>query len=297
MINPERGFVSSANQFPADPSVYPYYLGGYFPMYRGLTINRRLSAMNNITTDSMEMLQTNNYNSFAAMAVPLLLKNISRDSLDNNEKDYFDTLKKWNYYNDVNESGATVFVLTWDNFEHIVWDDELSKCKEPTTQPESESLLESILKDSAYKFLDDINTPQKETLQDDILAAFRKTTLTLKNLEVAKKLSWEMYKDTRINHLAKLAPFSKLHLNIGGGSNCINAANSDHGPSWRMIVELTDTTNAYGIYPGGQSGNPGSRYYDNFVDDWAAGKYFKLWVMNKNDINDFRVKYKITFGK
>ncbi|HEY4876121.1 MAG TPA: penicillin acylase family protein, partial [Puia sp.] len=297
MMNPERGFVSSANQFPADPSVYPYYLGGYFPMYRGLTINRRLAAMNNITTDSMEMLQTNNYNSFAAMAVPLLLKNISRDSLDNNEKDYYDTLKKWNFNNDVNESGATVFVLTWGNFEHIVWDDELSKCKEPTTPPESESLLESILKDSAYKFLDDINTPQKETLQDDILAAFRKTTLTLKNLEVAKKLSWEMYKDTRINHLAKLAPFSKLHLNIGGGTNCINAANSDHGPSWRMIVELTDTTNAYGIYPGGQSGNPGSRYYDNFVDDWAAGKYFKLWVMNKNDINDFRIKYKITFGK
>ncbi|HSZ86747.1 MAG TPA: penicillin acylase family protein [Puia sp.] len=297
MINPEREFVSSANQFPVDPSVYPYYLGGYFPMYRGLTINRRLAAMNNITTDSMEILQTNNYNSFAAMAVPLLLKNISRDSLDYNEKDYYDTLKKWNYTNDVNESGATVFVLTWNNFEDIVWNDELSKCKEPTTKPESESLLESILKDSAYKFLDDINTPQKETLRDDILAAFRKTTLTLKNLEVAKKLSWEMYKDTRINHLAKLAPFSKLHLNIGGGSNCINAANSDHGPSWRMIVELTDTTNAYGIYPGGQSGNPGSRYYDNFVDDWAAGKYFKLWVMNKNDINDFRVKYKITFGK
>jgi penicillin amidase len=266
-------------------------------MFRGLTINRRLSAMNNITTDSMQLLQTNNYNSFAAMAVPLLLRNIARDSLDDTEKDYYDTLKKWNYSNDANESGATVFVLTWENFEAVVWDDDLAKCNDPITRPNSESLLESVLKDSSYKFLDNVNTPQKETLRDDALSAFRKTTLTLKNLDLERKLSWEKYKDTRINHLAKLAPLSRLHLNIGGGENCINAANSDHGPSWRMIVELTDTTNAYGIYPGGQSGNPGSRYYDDFIDNWAAGKYYKLWVMTKNDINDFRVKYKITFGK
>ncbi|MBK7739867.1 MAG: penicillin acylase family protein [Saprospiraceae bacterium] len=28
MKNPERGFVSSANQLPADPKEYPYFLGG-----------------------------------------------------------------------------------------------------------------------------------------------------------------------------------------------------------------------------------------------------------------------------
>ncbi|MDE3211774.1 MAG: penicillin acylase family protein, partial [Bacteroidota bacterium] len=37
MINPERGFVSSANQLPAD-TAYPYYLGGHFPPYRGMEI-------------------------------------------------------------------------------------------------------------------------------------------------------------------------------------------------------------------------------------------------------------------
>ncbi len=44
IVNPERGFVSSANQLPAD-SAYPYYLGGSFPVYRGWEINKRLSAM------------------------------------------------------------------------------------------------------------------------------------------------------------------------------------------------------------------------------------------------------------
>jgi hypothetical protein len=29
----------------------------------------------------------------------------------------------------------------------------------------------------------------------------------------------------------------------------------------------------------------------------VAGKYYKLWVMNKNEVNDFRVKFKMTFSK
>ena len=57
-----------------------------------------------------------------------------------------------------------------------------------------------------------------------------------------------------------------------------------------MIVQLTKKTEAYGIYPGGQSGNPGSLYYDNFIDNWANGKYYPLWMMAKNEETDKRVK-------
>jgi penicillin amidase len=48
-----------------------------------------------------------------------------------------------------------------------------------------------------------------------------------------------------------------------------------------MIVELGPETKAYGIYPGGQSGNPGSAFYDNMVDDWVAGKYYSLHIYDK----------------
>jgi penicillin amidase len=43
-----------------------------------------------------------------------------------------------------------------------------------------------------------------------------------------------------------------------------------------MVIELGDEINAWGIYAGGQSGNPGSPAYNTFVDDWAAGNYFKI---------------------
>ena len=58
-----------------------------------------------------------------------------------------------------------------------------------------------------------------------------------------------------------------------------------------MIVHLTNKTEAYGVYPGGQSGNPGSPFYDNFVDSWAAGKYYPLWVMDMAEIRDKRIKW------
>ena len=50
-----------------------------------------------------------------------------------------------------------------------------------------------------------------------------------------------------------------------------------------MIVEMSTPPKALGIYPGGQSGNPGSKYYDNFIEDWAAGNYHSLnFLQNKN---------------
>jgi penicillin G amidase len=51
------------------------------------------------------------------------------------------------------------------------------------------------------------------------------------------------------------------------------------------------------VYPGGQSGNPGSKYYDSFVDNWAMGKYYRLWVMKLGDQNDKRVIAKLSFSK
>jgi penicillin amidase len=62
-----------------------------------------------------------------------------------------------------------------------------------------------------------------------------------------------------------------------------------------MVVSLTTKTEAYGVYPGGQSGNPGSKFYDNFVNDWAAGKYYSLWMMTKKEAGDKRVMGRMWF--
>ena len=293
--NPERGFVSSANQRPVD-TTYPYYLGREYPVARGLLINKRLAAMQQITPQDMMKLQTDNYNIYAAEMAPVFLREVNPQSLNADGKRYYELLRSWDYVNDAHSKAATVYERLYHSFKSAVYDDEFAKAPKPIQVPFESTLIEATLRDTAYKFFDDINTTQKESLSDIATRAFMAATVSLVKTEKAGDLEWYKFKDTHVSHLLKLEPFSSLHLPIGGGDNEINAARSDHGPSWRMIVSLTAKTEAYGVYPGGQSGNPGSRFYNNFIDSWVEGKYYSLWMMTKEESKDSKVKWTMNFS-
>lgn len=293
---PERGFVSSANQMPAD-STYPYFVEGTHINYRGWIINRNLRVMNNITTGDMKELQTNNYDAFAEMMLPVLLKHVNIYLLDDSAKKYLEVIRNWNFVSDVSAKSPTIFKLWMDSLQVEIWGDELGKSAGPTVFPKTSTLLEGLLKDSAFKFADNINTPVVETVTDAVTAAFKKIIPVLEKAEEEGRIGWSKFKDAGIQHLLRQEALSRYHLTTAGGADIINAITKFHGPSWRMVVQLTDKTEAYGIYPGGQSGNPGSKYYDNFVNDWAVGKYNILWVMTNADMGSKDVKYKMSFSK
>ncbi|MBC7947300.1 MAG: penicillin acylase family protein [Chitinophagaceae bacterium] len=293
MKNPARGYVSSANQLSVD-STYPYYTGNSFPVYRGLIINRRLDEMNSVSPDDMKALQTDNYNIKAEMGKNILLR-LDESRLSADAKKYLSIFKSWNLRNDPTEKGATVFHLWWSELEKEVWSDEINRSGIPMPWPNETTLIESVTRDSAYRFADNISTPTKETIEDLLVTALEKATVQIKQAETDGKLDWAKYKDTKVQHLLKIPALSRLHLPIGGGSGIINATKADHGPSWRMVVHLSANTEAYGVYPGGQSGNPGSPFYDNFVNTWATGGYYTLWVMKKGEESDARIKGVLRF--
>ena len=62
----------------------------------------------------------------------------------------------------------------------------------------------------------------------------------------------------------------------------VNAADgglvSHQGPSWRMIVGWTGHGSATGegVYPGGQSENPASGWYEDQMADWWNGQYLAM---------------------
>ena len=49
-------------------------------------------------------------------------------------------------------------------------------------------------------------------------------------------------------------------------------------PSWRQIVDLSAIDRAVSIYPGGQSGHPGSRHYLDYFSRWYEGQYHPQWM-------------------
>ena len=298
--NPERGFVSSANQKSTDAS-YPYYLGAAsaFPLYRGISVNMHLNNMFQITAEDMQKLQTDNYNVFAATARPALMKYIQLDNLSSDAKRMVTEMTNWDLYNNVNAKGITCFKIIWDSVEQAVWGDELSGSTIPLLKPDAYVLLDQMLKDTNWSIADDIRTKDKvEDLKTQVTLGVEKATEKLLALEKENKLEWALFKATRVLHLTKTPALSRMDLPIGGGVNIINATTENHGPSWRMVVHLTDEIEAYGLYPGGQSGNPGSPYYDTFVNYWAEGKYYRLLFLSKEKLKQSeRTKWHIQFQK
>lgn len=300
--NPERGFLESANQRPAD-STYPYFIPGSYITPRSIAIEHFLSGMNAITIDDMKKLQYNYFNTLAEDALPVLLKYINENELSPDARRFLEIVKAWNLEADPASKGQTVYQCWWDSLEVAIWKDDISQTKPASPMPEDQTSVELLIKDtSSLKFADNSNTPQVETLSDDITSALNKAAVYLSAKEKEGKLEWAKFKEPGIYHLTDksksvLLPFARTKLNVGGTGNVINAVTQSHGPSWRMIVQLSSTTEAYGVYPAGQSGNPGSKYYDNFVDTWVKGEYYKLWMMNKSEAGDKRVKWVMKFGK
>ncbi len=297
VMNPPSGYIQSANQRPVD-ATYPYYIPGNYITSRGIAIARKLDSMQGIVPEDMMQLQLDVHSVFAQAATGLLLKNIDENRISGEAGTFLDILKNWNFRSTADAMAPTIFQTWWDSLEMEIWKDEISRVSHNYTYPDDQTLYELLVKDSAMKYIDDINTAEVETIQDVVTSAFDKAAKELKKAENAGRLEWWKHKNPSINHLLRTAflPFGRQGLALGGWNNTINAITTSHGPSWRMIVHMTDPVEAYGIYPGGQSGNPGSRFYENFIDDWAAGKYYKIWFMQADETSDKRIISKISFS-
>ena len=109
------------------------------------------------------------------------------------------------------------------------------------------------------------------------LASFRETISALsKQHGDMENWQWAKVRKAHVPHLADIPGFGSATFQVGGVGHAINAMGESNGPSWRMVVQLGEKPEAYGIIPGGQSGNPGSKYYDNQLKTWQAGKLNEL---------------------
>ncbi|MGA9650156.1 penicillin acylase family protein [Pedobacter sp.] len=283
--NPPRGFVSSANQSSTDKT-YPYYINWEFAPYeRGKRINDRLAAMNKATADSIRLMQTDNYSILAQNLIPALVPLLNTEQLNATQKEALAYVSKWNKRYDANEIAASVFEIWTKRLSFDIWNDEFEVKGIPMRYPSRDRTVEMILKEPNAKWYDNIKTEKKETLSDLVNEAFKYSCDSLERRfgPINKDWNWANVKQTNVPHLAKIPGFGSKVLQIGGAKSTINAISESNGPSWRMVIELGKTPKGHGVYPGGQSGNPGSKFYDNMVDTWANGKLYDLFYMQTPD--------------
>jgi len=95
--------------------------------------------------------------------------------------------------------------------------------------------------------------------------------------------NWGDYKHANIPHLARFPHFGADFISVSGGKHIINAMSKTHGPSWRMIVELSTPPKAWVNYPGGQSGDPASPHFHDMLDTFFDGHYYEVNLQNDPD--------------
>lgn len=277
-LNPERGFVSSANQHPTD-STYPYYVfDNSYEHYRNRRINQELSRMTGITVEDMKTLQFDDYYLLASEALPVLISLLDESAItDPKAKEYLQELKTWDYFADPNKKGPTLFFVWWGEAYQNIWK-SWKEFGAPVVTPNNYRTVELLTSEPEGAVFDLKSTANIETARDHVKIGFDKMLEKMNTwAEKEGDYTWANYKRTTIQHLVpQFGSFSVKNVYTGGGSGIVNATSGRNGASWRMVVELGDEISAFGIYPGGQSGNPGSKFYDNFIPVWANGEYLNF---------------------
>lgn len=280
--NPERGFISSANQHPVSPD-YPYYLGRFFGGYeRGARINEVLDDAREVDEVFMAGLQLDNRSLRAQEALPEMLRVMASQqesgSAEIRRAGLLEAMAEWEYdmLGDLWE--PALFTEWWrqlrETFIVRVYGEESGHYRHP-----EHSIIVRLLEDEAaftelmHEFVSEPIT--RETLVSESWnAAIQRMEANISEDERAWQL-WR-YQRNRVMHLSQIEPLSRIGIRSDGAPETVNSKRGANGPSWRMVVSLEDDVKAWGVYPGGQSGDPGSERYDDFIQPWADGQLFPL---------------------
>lgn len=297
ILNPSRGFVSSANQNPTDLT-YPYYLGSsYAPHERGARINERLAQLERTTPEQMIELQNDVTNIHARRLLPTMLKlvdatsfsaleqqvfgetstsgssELTEDSVESLSRAALHELASWNYEYRADHIAPRVYDTWWSQLYDLIWRDDIVRDSVSLSWPSRDVTTWMILNNPRSPFIDNRTTEQVETLEQLINESFKTSCgiLSERYGEWGKGWTWGATRGTNVNHLGRIPGLGRTKLPTDGNHNTVNAITATNGPSWRMVVEFGPQIRAWGIYPGGQSGNPGSQFYDNMMNDWLSG--------------------------
>ncbi len=126
-------------------------------------------------------------------------------------------LFQWDGISSPDSKAATVFNLWWDNINTHIWRDEMpAKDSLVWQMPNSEATLYWLMRDSVMRFVDDIRTPARESLADQVTLALQEAADTAAAIAARGDLSLGGDRGTNIRHLSRSIPaFSRMGLRTG----------------------------------------------------------------------------------
>jgi penicillin amidase len=282
-VRPAQGFLASANQEPIDPLVQPRYLGANWERpWRALRINTLLRLDSAVTPDAMRRYQSDPGSARADLFVPALMQAAAASTAagigDARAETAARLLGEWDRRYTTDNRRAVLFEEVMRQLARRLWDEFATDSgSDAGVALPNDMMMAVLLQDSTSAWWDVRATAAVETrdaLLTSTLAMALDSTVARYGDPAGDGWKWSSVRHANIRHLLGLPAFSRREIPVQGGSATLwpSTGNGRHGPSWRMVVELSSPRRAWAIYPGGQSGNPLSSRYDDRLEKWRRGE-------------------------
>ncbi|MCB0277903.1 MAG: penicillin acylase family protein [Calditrichaeota bacterium] len=277
-VNPERGWIATCNNQIVNPN-WPEKIPGFYDNYRIVRATELLSIDTLFNQSDMETMQMDIQSvdakrwkdlfflSAYLLADSTLIREITNwDFRLNNESRIASTFTYWSHY-----------------MSKFIFEDDLADDWPLTT-----SITDQVMENEIGKWIDRNDTKGKESLE--ILAA-KCLEFVIKEipnrpygeisiLEIEHPLSSVPLLDSWLNlnrgPVSKEGSFATLNSNYNSFDDGSKQFKSHVGASMRFVLDWADIDGFSLMTNLGQSGNPFSPHYDDFLDDWISGK---RWVV------------------
>ncbi len=280
--DPPQGYVSSNNQVPY-PVGYPYAdsLGSFFdPGYRSRRINELLAGNAQVSRSDMERYQLDVLDTAAQSLVPYLLRAVK--PADGVAQLAYNLLSVWDYTMNQSSAAASIWYTFMGHYVSDTFADEYAaKNASDLPFPQFNTLENLTIRDPTSTWFNNVSagTVHVQTRDDVIRQAFNDTVSDLAGRLGSTPASWTWgsIHFREFDHLTGLAALRRGPVSAPGDDYTLNVAGglvATAGPSWRQVIDFSTVDNSRAIYPGGQSDNPLSVHYDDFLlGSYNAGRY------------------------
>lgn len=293
-FNPERGYVSSANNKTA-PDDYPHHISHWFAQPDRIDrIRELLEAQETHSVADFQRIQGDLQSVLAQKTLNKLLPRLqSYPSWEGGVPEALQLLANWDYNLLPTSIEASIFEVFFRKLiEGLIRDnltDELFT-QFMGSKIMAQGLLNNILVNPDSEWIDDRNTPEIETFDDILAIAFNSTLEELTGQLGPDMQKWEWQK---LNQLSLAHPlggvqmlnrFLKLNRGpypVGGSFHTVapytyswnNLYNADNGASQRHVYAIGFWDDSKTVIPTGTSGIPASPYYCDQTELYVAHRY------------------------
>ena len=310
-IDPEHGYIYSANDWPDDLLKYSpdsnhpalHYPGYYKPQYRADRIQTLLKPENEWTLEKMRSLINDCRSEVDESILKSWLTILESSSLQNDAR--FAQLKpmlEWDGEYNPELVAPTVFNRMLYHSTRFAMEDEMGANLFSLflTTHQFQRTLKVLHENPESIWWDNVHTSTRETQAEVLAIAFDKTYNELSETFGSNPQQWKWSRSASLelkHPLGEVALFRPL-FNISkhevwGGNETIHQsgfyldstsyAKVFLGSQMRTMVDFADVENGLNITPSGQSGHVLSRHYDDQTELYAQRSFRSQTLLINND--------------